>query len=138
MPIHIPPYPSDTPEKNWQRYQKHLKRADARRKIRAKVPKYGCFLLIAIIIVYGIAGQSARTESSDTQSHLPDRISSSTQTRTDSTDSGNRVDKREIQSLVSSDAFLNLRHKRFDTAENGQMLHVETTIDLSLQNFFHA
>lgn len=134
MSIDIRRYPRDTPRRSWQMYQKHLKRADAKRKMGARLPKYGCFLLIAIIVVYGVAGKSARTENTDTQSHHPDRISSSNQTKTGSAAWGNRTNKREIQSLIRSDAFLNLRHKRFDTAENGQVLHVETSIDLSLQN----
>jgi len=139
MPIQSPQDPSHHTKDGWQDYQKHLKRADTKRKFLAATPRYACPVLLILIVAYMLTGGSANTDNTVAASlgspSEPDPVILPYGTPPDPVPPDSSLaGKPDIRSLVPEDAFLNLRHKAFDIQADGQILRVETSIDLSLQH----
>lgn len=130
----------DLRRKTWQEYQRHLKRDEMNRKITANLPKYGCFLLILMTVVYGFIGISPRTEDrkplSDDNGMLLETATLSSQNPSAATGTvAPPLKKQDVRTLLDRGAILNLRDRRVDTTTDGRPLSIETSLDVSLQNF---
>ncbi|MBW1836601.1 MAG: hypothetical protein JRI99_06520, partial [Deltaproteobacteria bacterium] len=117
---------------SWTDYQAVLKRNAAQKRIFKNALKYVVLPVILLFAVYeliqGIGGlvadqmEAAKTvlseDKADTSDHSEPLIS-----------------KREVQSLLDNNVFINLQANHFDFIHDGQNFQVDTSIDIPLQQF---
>ena len=125
---------------SWHDYQEWLKRSARQKKRVERIPKYVCFLLICIIVTYGIIGRNEKSAKSHSKNNYTFASILSSITGSNSRNEPPLNDKRligkiSVQTLLDSNIILNLRDKRFDVDRNGRRYHVDTSLDISLQNF---
>jgi len=107
---------------SWHDYQEGLKRGARQKKSVERIPKYVCFLLICIIVIYGAAGWNNNAAKSHSKNTPPLNVKRS-------------IGKTSVQAFLGSKAIFNLKNKRFDVERNGRHYLVDTSLDISLQNF---
>ena len=117
---------------NWRNYQKKLKRTAAIKKFTKDIPKCSAILLFVLIFVCGIISCLSGIACRHTQtlnSNTPD-------SKTDIHHSHKKlITKKDVQSLIDSESFENLREKSFGFVFNEQSFRVNTSLDVSLQQF---
>ena len=118
---------------NWRNYQRKLKRTAAINKFIKNIPKYSVVLLTVLILVCGIisgllggiACHHTQTLNSNTQDNKADIHHSQKKL----------ITKRDVQSLIDSESFVNLNEKGFGFVFNEQNFRVDTSLDVPLQQF---
>ncbi|MEE8398137.1 MAG: penicillin-binding transpeptidase domain-containing protein [Desulfobacterales bacterium] len=119
----------------WQEYQQRLKKNRTDSKIAAHLPKYGCFLLVLMLAVYGFMGRPAESENTTPLSHANGTHLETDPSSENPSAAAPLLKKHDVRTLLDRNALLNLRAKSIDTATDGHPLSVETSLNLSLQNF---
>ena len=116
----------------WRNYQSVLKRSAARKRRRHTALKYAAVLIVVLMGLYGIIGGLGGAACH----HRPADGPAASHTGGRSGDHfRKRLDKHQVQSLLSSKLFVNLRQKSFDLNHGGRHLHVETSLDMPLQRY---
>ncbi len=137
--MHFPQDSNHHVKSSWQEYQKQLKRAAAKKRMRTMAPKYGCAFLVLLVTIYGIAGGFAETRNGGGAHNKMTAADHPIPPGPLELDSGSlgdgRTTKDAIRSLVPDNALFNLRDRTFDIRAGKQRLRVETSLDLSLQHF---
>ena len=117
---------------SWRNYQKKLKRTAAVNKFIRNIPKYSAVLLFVLIFVCGIISGLSGIACHHTQtlnSNTPDN-------KADIHHSQKKlITKRDVQSLIDSESFVNLKEKGFGFVFNEQNFRVDTSLDVPLQQF---
>jgi peptidoglycan glycosyltransferase len=118
---------------NRRNYQRKLKRTAAINKFIKKIPKYSVVLLTMLILVCGIIsgllGGIACHHTQTLKSNTPD-------SKADIHHSHKKlITKRDVQSLIDSESFVNLKEKSFGFVFNEQNFRVDTSLDVPLQQF---
>lgn len=120
---------SDRYRLNWRRYQRQLNRVDAHRRVYKRLPKYAAAAVVLAVLFFavtaGIGALGSRQERSEEERAATDA--------SPNTGFENRIDKKELQALVSGKALLNLRDASFNIATGGGPLQIDTSLDMSLQ-----
>jgi len=106
-----------------------------------KLRKYAMTLIFLFIMICGIPGRAVYDP---IHSFPEDFLTSSVPKEFDgkkekrnlfrSDMTGRLIGKKEIQTILSSKAFVNLTEKNFDLVSGGYRFHIETTLDMPLQN----
>lgn len=117
---------------NWRDYQRKLRRTAAIKKFTKDIPKYSVVLLFVLIFVCGIVSslsgiachrtQTLNNNAPDNKAHIHHSHKK-------------LITKRDIQSLIDSESFVNLKKKSFDFVFNEQDFRVDTSLDIPLQQF---
>ncbi|MEA1868365.1 MAG: penicillin-binding transpeptidase domain-containing protein [Thermodesulfobacteriota bacterium] len=117
---------------HWRNYQRKLKRTASINKFIKKMPKYSVVFLFVLVLVCGIisgisgiACHHTQTLTSNTQDNKADIHHSQKKS----------ITKRDIQSLIDSEFFVNLNKKGFGFVFNEQNFRVDTSLDVPLQQF---
>jgi peptidoglycan glycosyltransferase len=121
------PPPSERP--SWKIYQEHLKRSHIKKKSIKNSLKIAGVFFVFLFLAYFLLGRLTETSS---LSHLTD----DRQKLADDTAKPNiSIDKLEVQTLLNSEAFINLKEKSFEFTSDGLKYRVDTSLDIPLQNF---
>ncbi|MDL1962251.1 MAG: hypothetical protein LWX01_11265, partial [Deltaproteobacteria bacterium] len=125
-------YQTNFKKSSWRDYQKKLKRTAAIKKFIRNTPKYSAILLIVLIFVCGIISglsgiachhtQTLNNNTPDNKAHIHHSHKK-------------LITKRDVQSLIDSESFVNLKKKSFGFIFNEQNFRVDTSLDISLQQF---
>jgi peptidoglycan glycosyltransferase len=117
---------------SWRNYQRKLKRTAAIKKYTKNIPKYSAILLFLITVVCGIIsgfGGIACHHTQTLNTNTPD-------SKTDIHHSHKKlITKRDVQCLIDSESFVNLKKKSFGFIFNEQDFTVDTSLDIPLQQF---
>lgn len=132
---------------NWRNYQVRLRKKTAKKYVFGRLCKYVMVVLFFLIIVYGINGGSGGAANSNQTAvislpeHFPgkakaDPISSDTPFPLFIERSGiQAIDKNGIQELLDDKLFVNIRNKSFDVVSEKDHFHIDTSINIPLQQF---
>jgi len=117
---------------HWRNYQRKVKRAAVINKFIKNIPKYSvAFLTIFILvcgIISGITGIACH--------HIYILDGNTSDNKTDIPYSHKKfITKRDIQAMFDSKSFINLNEKGFDLVFNEQNFKIDTSLDISLQQF---
>jgi peptidoglycan glycosyltransferase len=125
-------YQTNFKKSSWRDYQKKLKRTAAIKKFIRNTPKYSAILLIVLIFVCGIISglsgiachytQTLNNNTPDNKAHIHHSHKK-------------LITKRDVQSLIDSESFVNLKKKSFGFIFNEQNFRIDTSLDISLQQF---
>ncbi|MEW6670523.1 MAG: penicillin-binding transpeptidase domain-containing protein [Thermodesulfobacteriota bacterium] len=117
---------------HWRKYQQRLQRAGARKSLWKTATKYFLLCALLILFVYGIDRRLGDATG------YPDR-------NTVSLESGEskasvqpdplELGKNELRALLDAARFTNLKEKSFDYIAAGKTLRIETSLDISLQQY---
>jgi hypothetical protein len=129
----------------WKYYQSDFKRRNFVRNMpkkpfyKKKSLKYTSLVFLLLIIVGGICGGAVYHHETARPGYFPDMKAAPAQESRNPVPKPREappfIDKKKVQILLDSAAFLNLREHQFDMASRGHVFHIETTIDEGLQNF---
>ena len=118
---------------SWRDYQASLKSAAIRKKISKIIIKFSALIFILFVMAYGIFGGFSG------ESSCPALISgffSSDDKKIDThLSQGKLIGKSDVQALLESTTFVNLKNKSFDFISDDLKFRVDTSIDTALQNF---
>jgi cell division protein FtsI/penicillin-binding protein 2 len=118
---------------SWRDYQAGLKSAAAKKRLYKIILKFSPLILVIFVVVYGIisgaGGKASFPVLTDSFASLGDKKIDTDLNR------GKVINKRDVQTLLDSTTFANLKNKSFDFVANGSKLRVDTSLDISLQNF---
>lgn len=116
----------------WRDYQRKLKRTAAIKKFTKDIPKYSVVLLFVLIFVCGIISGLGGIACHHTQI-----LNGNTPDNKAHIHHGHKklVTKRDVQTLIDSESFVNLNKKGFDFVFNEQNFRVDTSLDIPLQQF---
>jgi peptidoglycan glycosyltransferase len=125
----------------WKIYQKGL-RKEARKRLIKNGAKYTIVIFLflgGIFLASGNLGLMA-TDYAKQDHEAKTRFSLQTLSFGDETRvNDNLLSKTEIQTILTDKKFLNLKNEKFDLMANGQLLRIDTTLDMALQRFIiHA
>ena len=120
---------------NWRAYQAKLKRANksaAARSFIQRTLKYLPVLMVISALVYGLlnvfsGSQSNLTKASD-HSGNPDPAAQSDRQSL-------KFKKNDLHHFITSRHIADLHNNSFDLQHNGNLISVQTSIDISLQNY---
>ncbi len=120
-------------ERSWKNYQTRVKKTAVKDNMITKVFKY-IILFFFLLTVYQIIGDSGEAL------YYYEQINSKTERKNipysfSSLLSEPVSDKKEIQALLDSRNFINLKDKVLEINTNTQHFFVDTTINISLQHF---
>lgn len=116
----------------WRNYQRKVKRTAAINKFIKKIPKYSVAFLTILILVCGII--SVLTGIACHHIYILDGNTSDNQA--DATHSHKKfITKRDVQAMIDSKSFINLNEKSLDLVFNEQNFKIDTSLDISLQQF---
>ncbi len=104
---------------SWRDYQTRLKRAAAIKRLIRTISKYSPYPVLffcLFIMVYGVIGGGGKA-SEDLSPHKK------------------LMTKRDIQHMLDSEDFVNLKDKDFEFAFGDKKFRVDTTLDMSLQRY---
>jgi penicillin-binding protein A len=126
-------YQTNLKGSQWRNYQKKVKRDATINKFIKNIPKYSVVLLTILIlfcgIISGLLGGIACLHTQKIKSNTPD-------SKADIDHSNKKlITKRDVQSLIDSESFVNLKEKSFGFVFNEQNFRVETSLDVQLQQF---
>lgn len=119
-------------ESRWRRHQQRLQKKNLRKTFAKKTGKYLLLGLLLILLGYGIdrqLGGAAGFFDWD-KTFLGPQIS-----KTPNVSKDESLNKNKLRSLLDASHFTNLKEKSFSCLADGETLQVETSLDLSLQNF---
>jgi peptidoglycan glycosyltransferase len=117
---------------NWKDYQADLKKTAAKNRFIKTLPKYVIVVLLLPVIIYGLMDSVGQNR--EQYAPAPENQTSEKKAGPRSADVIH-FDKRDVRNLVERSAFLNLQNKSFDYDINGERFRVDTSLDVSLQNF---
>ena len=115
---------------SWRNYQRKLKRTAAIKKLIRNIPKYSAVLIIVLIFVCGIITGLSGIACHHTQTLNNDIPNNKTDIHHNHK---KLITKRDVQGLIDSESFVNLKEKSF--VFNEQNFRVNTSIDVPLQQF---
>ena len=124
MPQKLKTDPSALARPTWREYQDRLKKTATKEKFVKKTFKISALLLMLFFMVWGIITIMGW------KSFLP----TSTEGSVPPHDTG-LIDKKRVRALMGDDILNNLENKRFECVSGNTEFHVETSIDLALNNF---
>lgn len=124
--------PTDLSHTHWRSYQQRLRKAAARKSLYGSAGRYFLLFLLLIVLVYGIDRRLGdATGLFDWKSDAAEADAS----RTSQADGASDLSKLDLRAILDSARFTNLREKSFDLIADGQKLRVETSLDMSLQQY---
>jgi peptidoglycan glycosyltransferase len=112
----------------WRDYQARMKRSALRNTLCKKNIKYSSFLTLMLLIVYLIIGKLGGTAFDHVQKNYNHASNERILIK-------ELIDKNDVQALLDSQVFVNLKGKSFDLVVDGHKLSINTSIDLSLQHY---
>jgi cell division protein FtsI/penicillin-binding protein 2 len=118
---------------DWRDYQTRLNRiAAARRRTRRM---YRCAAGLTILLVIGFWVIESTIDLSRVFSYFraPEKIQTNEPLSLPRNEK--RIDKKEVQTFLNGNAFVNLTQKNFDSHFEGHTYHVVTTLDMPLQQY---
>ena len=112
----------------WRYYQARLKRSALIITLCKRIIKYASFLTLILCIFYFISHKVGITAFNP----LPKE---SNCTSKEAIPIKKTINKNDVQALLDSQAFINLKDKSFDLVVGRHKLRVNTSLDPSLQNY---
>lgn len=106
-------------ETSWRDYQTRLKRAAAIKRLIKTISKYSVYSVLffcLFIVVYGMIGGGGKTSESP---YIHKKL----------------ITKKDIQHMLDSEDFVNLKNKDFKFVSGDKKFRVDTTLDMSLQQY---
>ncbi len=104
---------------SWRDYQTRLKKSDPTKRLTRYIPKYCLYSLLLFslfIIFYAVIGWNGKTSESP---YIHEKL----------------VTKKDIQHMLDSEDFLNLKNREFSFVFGNKKFRVDTTLDMSLQQY---
>jgi len=116
----------------WRKYQADLNKSTARKLFHRGTFKLAAVFVILLTGVYGILGglggaachhkSTSGPTGSEAGGNTPDRPRK-------------MLDKNQVQFILESETFVNLKQNDFNLVHEENRLHVETSLDMTLQHF---
>jgi penicillin-binding protein A len=114
----------------WRDYQAGLKKSSAKKRFKKKVliysPLFSVFLAIVYAAIAGMGGTACK--------HNLPRYESTISKDSEKEVRDNFIKKAEIQAALHQNTFNNLTTDKLDITIEGQTLHLDTSLDMDLQN----
>ncbi|MBN1933002.1 MAG: PbpA [Desulfobacterales bacterium] len=115
----------------WKKYQADLKKSAHKKLLIKNILKYLSVLSLLIVLGYAIiAGFSTACKRIHTMRPKLQASESVIDQKED-----RLLCKKDVQAILDSKSFLNLKHKSFEFSNQGHILKVDTNLDITLQNF---
>ncbi len=115
---------------SWRSYQEEKWGATVRKQKKRRLLKYGVSFFFLVVVIYGITGAPG-----DSAVHQEPPPQPTTSLPMPIIDDGPMIDKLEVQALLDSNRFVNLRERRFDFGFDGRRFRIDTSLDPGLQNY---
>jgi peptidoglycan glycosyltransferase len=124
--------PINSPNSHWRKYQQRLQKTRARKSLWKIVVKYFLLCSLLMFFVYGID----RRLGDATGYFNRENVSLGTSGPKTLTPPENlQLSKNELRSLLDATRFTNLKEKSFNFISDGKTLRIETSLDISLQQY---
>lgn len=119
----------------WRKYQQRLLRTNARKSFWRTLSKYAFIFALLILFFYGI---DRRLGDATAYFERKNIFMGTGASKDPNPDEVSWLSKNELRSLLDASRFTNLQEKGFDFIAAGKKLHVETSLDLSLQHYLQS
>ncbi len=117
---------------SWREYQAGLKREAAKKRSIKIILKLS---LLVLILLVGVNGVLFSLGKKTLHKEVTDGFLSSNNKNEKNIGRKSLIGKKDVRTLIESNAFANLEHKSFDFVSENLTFRVNTSIDVDFQNF---
>jgi cell division protein FtsI/penicillin-binding protein 2 len=118
---------------DWRDYQTRLNRIAASRRRTRRMHRCAAGLTVLLVVGFWIVESSIDLSRVFSYFRVPEKVLKNEPVRLPRADK--RIDKKDVQGYLNRSTFVNLTQKSFVSQYEGRTYHVDTTIDMSLQQF---
>jgi len=118
-------------KQSWRTYQTRLKRTAAKKRLAKGIFKYTPFLAIIAVAAFALTVGFIRS----INYYACKKIVPAIDTVETVFKESKKISKNSVRNLLGNHSFVNLKDKRFNITFDDKNYWVDTTLDISLQNF---